>query len=160
LIGEYGAPLADGFVYDRTLLFSQTPLKDMVGGTADGVLPGHWNCIFAIFGKAAPKADGGELKEIVGRLTKELDQRRGIGRAAADLSSDALQKSLKRLVRRRGQTASRRKHRDGARGAQNFAEACGKVFAIHKCLNLMGNYLSSQFESREMGWQVPSYEIP
>jgi hypothetical protein len=27
-------------------------------------------------------------------------------------------------------------------------------------LNLLGKYLSSQFESREMGWQVPQCEIP
>jgi len=27
-------------------------------------------------------------------------------------------------------------------------------------LNLLGNYLSSHFESREMGEQVPWYEIP
>jgi hypothetical protein len=35
-----------------------------------------------------------------------------------------------------------------------------KVVAIHKCLNLMGNYLSSQFESREMVKGVPCCEIP
>jgi hypothetical protein len=31
---------------------------------------------------------------------------------------------------------------------------------IHKCLNLLGNYLSSQFESREMGEGVPWCENP
>jgi hypothetical protein len=30
------------------------------------------------------------------------------------------------------------------------------VFVIHKCLNLLGKYLSSQFESRKIAAGVPS----
>jgi hypothetical protein len=30
---------------------------------------------------------------------------------------------------------------------------------IHKLLNIRGNYVRSQFESSEMGVQVPYYEI-
>jgi hypothetical protein len=42
-----------------------------------------------------------------------------------------------------------------AGNAESRVESGRIMFAIHKCLNLLGNYLSSQFESREMGDGVP-----
>jgi len=49
----------------------------------------------------------------------------------------------------------RRQDRNGSGYAERLADSGRDWISIHKCLNLMGNYLSSQFESSEMGRQVP-----
>jgi len=67
------------------------------------------------------------------------------------LGGNAKLKLLEALIGPRVKTAFRRNDRTATRNAECPTEIWGIMFLIHKCLNLLGNYLSSQFESREMG---------
>src|SRR5947209_2382749 len=68
-------------------------------------------------------------------------------------------KLLEALIRSWGKTVVQGNERTTTRNAQGCVETGAIRFSIHKCLNLLGKYLSSQFESRKMGDRVPECEI-
>ena len=98
---------------------------------------------------ATPEIDAGHLKTFSCRLAKELDEGRGAA-AFARLGGNTVQKLLEALIRVHGGSVLRRNDWTASRNAESRAETGTIGFAIHKCLNLLGKYLSSQFESREM----------
>jgi len=57
--------------------------------------------------------------------------------------------ALESLIRSPSRDCRMRRALPTGRG-QPSTETRDEVILIHKCLNLLGNYLSSQFESREM----------
>jgi hypothetical protein len=99
---------------------------------------------------AAPEIHAGHLEKLARGLTEELDQSMSIG-SISGFSGNAKQKILKALIGPRGEAFFLRNEGAAAGNAESRVESGRIMFAIHKCLNLLGNYLSSQFESSEMG---------
>src|SRR5437879_4309715 len=102
-----------------------------------------------VFRAAPPEVDPRNLEKLPRRLAKELDQRLSIW-AFRGLGCNPQEEFLKMLV---GSGRGATPMRDGQVATEDVqsATACrSNLFSIHKSLNLRGNYLSSQFESREM----------
>jgi hypothetical protein len=99
---------------------------------------------------AAPEIDPRHLKELARCLAEQPDQSVSV-RPLTGLGGNPKQQLLEGLIGTRDEFGFRGNDGTAARNAKRRTDNGGIGFLIHKCLNLLGNYLSSQFESSEMG---------
>ncbi len=154
MIGDNRSPLPHGFGSHGTLVRTQPDADKALGQFSIRLFA------YQFVGEVtAPEINAGHLKKFSCHLAEKLDQGLSPG-PFARFGGNTEQQLLEALIGSRGKTVFRGNDRTATRNAESCAEISGIVFLIHKCLNLLGNYLSSQFESREMGDGVPSCEIP
>jgi hypothetical protein len=97
-----------------------------------------------------PEIHAREVEEVTRATAEQPNQGRG-AREIDGVSGEANQKRLEVLLRVPRETALRSHDGETTRDVRTRASNLGIVIVIHKCLNLLGKYLSSQFESRKMG---------
>jgi hypothetical protein len=145
VVAENRAALAHRFGSDRTLIRTHAQADKTLRHLSIGLLSHQ-----LVPGVGAPEIDSGDLEELARSATEQLDQGTSVG-PFSGFGRNTKQQLLEGLIGAGKETSSARYDRAAARNAQCCCDCRWKVFVIHKCLNLNGNYLSSQFESREMG---------
>src|SRR4029077_5141701 len=145
VIGEDGAPLPHGFSSYGALVRAEPHPDKALRHLSIRLLSDQLVCEVA-----APEIDSRHLKELARRLAEQLDEGEGI-RPFSGFGGNAQQQLLKSLIGPRDEFVFRRNDGTTGRNAERRADHGGIGLLIHKCLNLLGKYLSSQFESSEMG---------
>src|ERR1700747_2045894 len=133
MVREDRPPLPDGLGRDRALDRAQPPSHETLRHLSIGLLPDEF-----IAGLAAPEIHAGDFKEFPCCLAELSNQLVGVG-FFAGVRSNTQQKVLEALVKAGEGAVSWRNHRTANRSADICTDAGEIVFAIHKCLNLMGN---------------------
>src|SRR5580692_1202048 len=100
--------------------------------------------------EVSPEIHAGDVKEIARGPAEQMNQGRGIGEIDG-VGGEAMKKGLEVLIGSARETALRSHDGETTRDVRTRTSNLGIVIVIHKCLNLLGKYLSSQFESRKMG---------
>ena len=105
--------------------------------------------------EVSPEIHAGDVEEIARGPAEQTNQGRGVGEIDG-VRGEAMQKGLEVLIGSARETALRSHDGKTTRDVRARTSNWGIVIVIHKCLNLLGKYLSSQFESRKMGRRCPS----
>src|SRR5271166_4694917 len=108
---------------------------------------------------AAPEVHPGDLEKFACNPAEQPNQRGGV-RSFSGFCRYPEQHLLKAFIGPAADTVFRGNDRAADRSSKPSTDSGGIVVLIHKCLNLLGNYIPSQIESRKMGDGVPLCEIP